>query len=149
MDWVLFGVASPTLRENFELDGSSSAAHASAQSPSSLQSSCSFFVPETPRTSATSSTFFTTQTKQFNSDFSTVSSATTVSVGSGGYDCPDCGAAFPTLGNITTASTIFDIRALYVADPSLFALISTDTRRTSTPVTLNISQGFFFARTSK
>ncbi|EAT86169.1 hypothetical protein SNOG_06338 [Parastagonospora nodorum SN15] len=72
-----FGVASPTLRENFELDGSSSAAHASAQSPSSLQSSCSFFVPETPRTSATSSTFFTTQTKQLNSDFSTVSSATT------------------------------------------------------------------------
>ncbi|KAH5332107.1 hypothetical protein HBI12_054220 [Parastagonospora nodorum] len=51
--------------------------------------------------------------------------------------------------NITTASTIFDIRALYVADPSLFVLISTDTRRTSTPVTLNISQGFFFARISK
>jgi hypothetical protein len=95
-----FGVASPTLRGNIELDGSSSASHNSAQSPSSLRSSCSSLVPETPRTPATSSTFFATQTKQSNSDFSTVSSATTVSVDYGGYDCPDCGAAFQTLGKM-------------------------------------------------
>ena len=89
-----FGGASPAPRGNFELDGSSSVIQSSVQSPSSLRSSCSLLVPETPRTSASSSTFFATQS---NCDFSTVSSATTVSVGYGEYGCSDCEAAFLTL----------------------------------------------------
>lgn len=92
-----FCVASPTPRGNSEVDGSSSVIHTSAQSPSSLRSSCSSLVPETPRTSATSSTFFATQS---NCDFSTVSSATTVSVDYGEHGCLDCEAAFPTPGKL-------------------------------------------------